>query len=51
MGGKGGKRKSEWLAVPGFEAVGMRTPSSNPSASGFVAGAELAPEMSYNIPV
>ena len=51
MGGKGGKRKGGGLAVPSYGAGGMRTPSPTPSASGFVAGAELASGMSYDVPV
>ena len=54
MGGNGGKRKGGGLAVPGFGAGGLRTPSPTPSASGSVAGAaevELASGMSYDVPV
>ena len=54
MGGKGGKRKGGGLAVSGFGAGGLRTPSPTPSASGSVVGAaeaELASGMSYDIPL
>ena len=54
MRGKGGKRKGEGLAVPGFGAGGLRTPSPTPSASGSVAGAaeaELGSWMSYDVPL
>ena len=48
MGGQRGKITGGGLALPSFEAGGMRTPSLNPSASGSVAGAELASEVSYD---
>ena len=51
MGGKGGKRKGGGLVVPGFGAVGMRTPSPTTSVSGSVASTELASGMSYDVPV
>ena len=54
MGGKGGKRKGGGLAVPGFGAGGLRTPSLTLSESGSVAGAaeaELASGMSYDVPL
>ena len=51
MGGKGGKRKGGVFVVPSFGAGGMRTPSTTPSASGSVAGAELAFGLSYDVPV
>ena len=43
MGGEGSKkRKGGGLAVPRFGAGGLRTPSPTPSASGSVAGSEVA---------
>lgn len=49
MSSKRGKRKGGGLAVHGFGAGGMRTPSLTPIASGSVADEELASEMSYDV--
>lgn len=51
MGGKGGKRKGGGPAVLGFGAGGICTPSLTPSASGSVAGTQLAAGVSYDVPV
>ena len=49
MGGKGGKRKCEGLAVPGYRAGGIRTPSATLSASGSMAGVWLGSGISYDV--